>query len=283
MKFAKLILMVIAIATLVISGSVSAQSYNYEEMEMEEYEALLADWQGRLNSAEVCVNEEDNLMADLQKQIDDTQAAIDAEWAEIYAAVESSKEQDNDFNKQLDALRSDVSAFLSLSPEEIYSRKDELQALKDKLAALQGNDLSFLTANTTKLNNIESMLLQAEEKGKPAEPDTYTVLRGDYLWKIAQKSEIYGDPYAWSRIYTSNRDQIKDANLIYTNQIFRIPRDVGPNEHLVLKGEYLAKIAGYANVFGSSFKWQKLYEANKEVVTDPNVIYPYQVLAIPRN
>lgn len=282
MKPSKLILIVISIALLVVLNSAFAQSYNYEEMEMEEYEALLAEWQGRLDAAQVGINEEDNLINDLQSQLDDTQAQIDAEWGEIYAALGSSKAEDDQFIGELDALRNDVSSFLNLSPEEIYSRQDEMKALTDRLNGFKENNLALLTVNETKINNIESMLLQAEEKGKPAEPDTYTVMRGDYLWKIASKSEIYSDPYAWSRIYTSNTDQIKDANLIYTDQVFRIPRVVGPNEHLVVRGEFLSKISGYANVYGSPFKWNKIYEANKEVVTDPNVVYPYQVLNIPR-
>ena len=282
MKPSKLMLIVISIALLVVLNSAFAQSYNYEEMEMEEYEALLAEWQGRLDAAQVGINEEDNLINDLQSQLDDTQAQIDAEWGEIYAALGSSKAEDDQFIGELDALRNDVSSFLNLSPEEIYSRQDEMKALTDRLNGFKENNLALLTVNETKINNIESMLLQAEEKGKPAEPDTYTVMRGDYLWKIASKSEIYSDPYAWSRIYTSNTDQIKDANLIYTDQVFRIPRVVGPNEHLVVRGEFLSKISGYANVYGSPFKWNKIYEANKEVVTDPNVVYPYQVLNIPR-
>lgn len=282
MKPSKLILIVISIALLVVLNSAFAQSYNYEEMEMEEYEALLAEWQGRLDAAQVGINEEDNLINDLQSQLDDTQAQIDAEWGEIYAALGSSKAEDDQFIGELDALRNDVSSFLNLSPEEIYSRQDEMKALTDRLNGFKENNLALLTVNETKINNIESMLLQAEEKGKPAEPDTYTVMRGDYLWKIASKSEIYSDPYAWSRIYTSNTDQIKDANLIYTDQVFRIPRVVGPNEHLVVRGEFLSKISGYANIYGSPFKWNKIYEANKDVVTDPNVVYPYQVLNIPR-
>ena len=282
MKLSKLILIVISVTLLVVLNSAFAQSYNYEEMEMEEYEALLAEWQGRLDAAQVGINEEDNLISNLQTQLDDNQAQVDAVWGEIYAALGSSKAEDEQFNRDLDELRNDVSAFLNLSPEEIYSRMAELKALKDRLNAFKANNLALLTANETKLNNIESMILQAEEKGKPAVPDTYTVMRGDYLWKIAAKSEIYSDPYAWSRIYTSNTDQIKDANLIYTKQVFRIPRSVGPNEHLVAKGEFLSKISGYANVYGSPFKWNRIYEANKTVVTDPNVIYPYQVLNIPR-
>lgn len=281
MKFNKLI--VFAVIVLCAFSSVFAQSYNYEEMEMEEYNALLAEWRGRLEAAQKGIADEDARIAALNADMSSNQAEIDNCWNEIYAALNSSKAQDDTYGAGLRALKSDVSGVLGMSPEEIYAKRDELQALKDRLAEAQGNDLSLLSANESLLNSIESMIMQAEEKGKPAEPDTYTVARGDYLWRIAKKQDIYGDPYAWNRIYTSNRDQIKDPNLIFVNQIFRIPRDVGPNEHLVVRGEFLSKIAGYSNVFGSSFKWQKLYEANKDVVADPNVIFPYQVLSVPRN
>lgn len=279
MKILKVILLILAATSLMF-----AQSYNYEEMEMEEYQALLQEWQGRVNAAQTAIADQDAKIAEAQKCIQETQAQIDGTWDEIYAALESSKSQDYDqYRNDLNSLRQDASSYLSMSPEEIYQRQDELQALNDRFAALQGNNLSLLTENETVLNGIESLLAQAAEKGKPAEPDTYTVARGDYLWRIAKKPDIYGDPYAWMRIYTTNRDQIKDPNLIYPQQIFRIPRDVGPNEHLVMKGEFLSKIAGYSNVYGNSFRWQKLYEANKETIADPNMIYPYQVISVPRN
>jgi len=281
MKIMKLILLLIVVLS--FSSLFAQQSYNYEEMTMDEYNALLEEWKGRLEAAQQGIAQEDAQMATVQKQCDETQAQIDATWDEIYTALGSSKEADLAYGKQLQALLSDANAFLSLSPEEIYSRKDELAALTAKLNEYKANNLALLTHNESVLNQIESILKQAEEKGKPSEPDTYTVMRGDYLWRIAAKSDIYGDPYAWSRIYTSNKDQIKDPDLIFPNQIFRVPRQVGPNEHLVVRGEFLSKIAGYSNVYGSPFQWQKLYDANKEVVADPNVIYPYQVLSVPRN
>lgn len=281
MKVMKIILY-FALA-LALSSVSFAQSYNYEEMEMDEYNALLQEWQARLDAANQGIAAEDTKIADLTKQTDEVQAQIDATWDEIYAALGSSREEDEAFKKQIQALRADVSALLGMSPDEIYRRKSEIQGFKDRLAELRANNLALLSDNMAALDNIESMIKQAEEKGKPAQPDTYTVNRGDYLWRIAGMSDIYGDPYAWSRIYTSNRDQIKDPDLIFPAQIFQIPRDVGPNEHLVVKGEFLSKISGYSNVYGSPFQWQKLYEANKEVVTDPNIIYPYQVLSIPRN
>jgi len=47
---------------------------------------------------------------------------------------------------------------------------------------------------------------------------TYTVLKGDSLWRIAGKSDVYGNPYAWPLIYKNNTDKIKHADLIYPKQ-----------------------------------------------------------------
>ena len=277
MKLMSLILIV-----LIGSSFLFAQSYNYEEMDMDQYNALLQEWQGRLDAAQKAITDEDARLAEATKCNEENQAAIDKEWDEIYAALGSSREENEEFKKQIAALRSDANAMLSMTPDEIYRRKNEIPAFKERLAEMNTNNLALLSENEAALNSIESLIMQIEEKGKPAEPDTYTVMRGDFLWHIAGKSNIYGDVYAWMRIYTSNTDQIKDPDLIYTDQIFRIPRDVGPNEYLVQKGEFLSKIAGYSNVYGSPFQWQKLYEANKSVVADPNVVYPYTVLNVPR-
>lgn len=283
MKIMKILLYLILALALSSVTTVFAQSYNYEEMEMDEYNALLQEWQARLTAAQQGITEEDAKIVALNGEVDGVQAQIDGEWDAIYAALGSSKAEDEAYKKELDALRSEISSLLSMSPDEIYRRKDELQGYRDRLAEMRKNNLALLSDNMAMLDNIENMINQAAEKGKPAQPDTYSVIRGDYLWKIAGKNDIYGDPYAWSRIYTSNRDMIKNPDLIFPAQIFQIPRDVGPNEHLVVKGEFLSKIAGYSNVYGSPYKWQKIYEANKEVVTDPNLIYPYQVLSVPRN
>ena len=281
MKLMKIVFSILI--SVLICTSIFAQSYNYEEMEMEEYNAYLQEWQGRLDAAQQAITETDTKIESANKCVEDNQAQIDATWDEIYAALGVTKEEAEAYRKQLEQLRSEVSSFLALSPEEIYRRKDELQGFKDRLAELRESNLALLSENEAMLNSIESLIMQAEEKGKPAVPDTYTVVRGDYLWKIAKMPDIYGDPYAWMRIYTSNTDQIKNSDLIYPKQTFRIPRDVGPNEHLVVRGEFLSKIAGYSNVYGSPFKWNRLYEANKNTIEDPNVIYPYQVLSVPRN
>ncbi len=50
---------------------------------------------------------------------------------------------------------------------------------------------------------------------------TYTVVAGDTLSKIAKRE--YGDAAKWHRIYEANKDTIKNPDLIYPGQTFKIP------------------------------------------------------------
>ncbi len=50
---------------------------------------------------------------------------------------------------------------------------------------------------------------------------TYTVVKGDSLSKIAKR--FYGDAQQWRKIYEANKDQIKNPDLIYPGQTFKIP------------------------------------------------------------
>ena len=56
----------------------------------------------------------------------------------------------------------------------------------------------------------------------PAAPGrTYTVVKGDSLSKIAK--QFYGNAGQWKRIYEANKDTIKNPDLIYPGQTFKIP------------------------------------------------------------
>ncbi len=49
----------------------------------------------------------------------------------------------------------------------------------------------------------------------------------------------------------------------------------------VKKGESLWRISGHENVYNDPSKWKKIYEANKNKIANPNVVYPGQRLVIP--
>ena len=59
---------------------------------------------------------------------------------------------------------------------------------------------------------------------------SYSVVRGDNLWNISGKDEVYADPYQWPLIYKTNRDKIKDADLIYPGQVFDIDQNASASE-----------------------------------------------------
>lgn len=48
---------------------------------------------------------------------------------------------------------------------------------------------------------------------------------GNSLWRIARRS--YGEGQLYSVIYEANRDQIRDADLIYPGQVFSVPSGAG--------------------------------------------------------
>jgi nucleoid-associated protein YgaU len=54
---------------------------------------------------------------------------------------------------------------------------------------------------------------------------TYTVVKGDSLWRIAGKSDVYGNPYQWPLIFKSNADKIKHADKIYPKQSFDVVKN----------------------------------------------------------
>ena len=91
------------------------------------------------------------------------------------------------FMGEINQLKGDVNALSSLSAEDIYGRMNELDELQARIDALEKNDLSTLSANEKLLGQIQSLIDQAREKGKAAVPPSYTVMRGDYLWRIASK------------------------------------------------------------------------------------------------
>lgn len=54
-----------------------------------------------------------------------------------------------------------------------------------------------------------------------AQEQTYTVVKGDSLSKIAKA--LYGSAGKWKVIYEANKDMIKNPDLIYPGQVLRIP------------------------------------------------------------
>jgi len=56
-----------------------------------------------------------------------------------------------------------------------------------------------------------------------------------------------------------------------------------PRNWVVEKGECLWKIAEYEKIYSDPFQWPLIYDANKDQIKDPDLIFPDQNFAIPRD
>jgi len=63
--------------------------------------------------------------------------------------------------------------------------------------------------------------VKAGSSTTPAADQTYTVVAGDSLSKIARK--FYGNANAWNAIFQANKDKISNPDMIHPGQVLRIP------------------------------------------------------------
>jgi nucleoid-associated protein YgaU len=57
------------------------------------------------------------------------------------------------------------------------------------------------------------------------------------------------------------------------------PPPASSDTYVVAKGDSLSKIS--LQQYGTASLWRRIYEANRESITDPDLIYPGQQLLIP--
>ena len=57
------------------------------------------------------------------------------------------------------------------------------------------------------------------------------------------------------------------------------PAAPSQRDYTIQSGDSLSKIA--RQFYGNANDWQKIYEANKDKIKDPNMIYPGQKIIIP--
>ncbi len=267
----------LALALLVLaSKNTSAQ----EQMTCEEYMALGNELVNREAAANTQIEELNAQIEALKMQIAQLDRANVDLNTQILTTVGHSESEIAAFGRELDAITAQLEGLMALAPEVLIMRRGEVAAIDSRVAELKQSNMAALPEMVDKLSTIDQML--ADLKARIAQPVVidYKVVRGDNLWNISKKEQIYDDPYMWPRIYRKNKDQIKDPDLIYPKQILAVPFGVAENQYLVTRGDFLFKIA--AELYNNAGKWHKIYEANKQQIVAPDLIFPAQVLEIPQ-
>ncbi|OGU30695.1 MAG: peptidoglycan-binding protein LysM [Ignavibacteria bacterium GWA2_35_9] len=189
---------------LFLSANIIAQ----EEMTEEEWEAEMS----RLGARKDALQQEiTTLNSDLENLKSMDIKSFEECTNELYALVGATKSDVDNFRNAVGELDGKIRR--KEGPKA--DRQKDLDALKsNKISALP----EFFNGVHSKMQNaLDSWVEEPQEI-------MYTVVKGDHLWGIAKKKEHYGNGFAWPVIYKANRDQIKNPDLIYPKQVFKVPK-----------------------------------------------------------
>ncbi|MGE5437588.1 MAG: LysM peptidoglycan-binding domain-containing protein [Syntrophothermus sp.] len=204
MKLSKYLISLLSFL-LLFSVNIIAQD---EEMDEDQWEAEMS----RLRERRESLNNELNTLRQDVNNLKGTQLqSYDDCMNELYQMVGATKQDIDNFRRAVAELDGRI------------NRKEGPKADRQvDLNTLKMNKISALPEFFDKVHNQMQGAIDSwvEEKTEIS----YEVVRGDHLWGIAKKPEHYGNPFAWPNIYNANRDQIKNPDLIYPKQVFKIPQ-----------------------------------------------------------
>ena len=211
---------VLALILVSLPLNVMAQT---QKMKYKDYLAELERWRAREQVARAAIAEEDALQADLRDQIQQVDAETESVWDEIFALLGVTRQDYEQFQGELADLESQVRGLQALSPEQLYQRRDEVDAAEEKFGDLRGNPCALIPRDERRLNALARDIEALKARIPGPRSEQYSVVSGDCLWRIAGKSRFYSDPYKWLRIWSANLDKINDPDLIFPQQIFYHP------------------------------------------------------------
>jgi len=167
--------------------------------------------------------------------------------------------------------------------EELLALQAQLAEAEAKIAELEA-EVGALRLEVAELeasrDELISKLNELKEAWKICQYGRYKVIEDDWLSKIASMRKVYHEGSKWPMIYEANKDKIKNPNLIYPGWVLLIPY---LDNYSVIPGDCLWLIASYLSIYSDSKKWPEVYEANKDKIKDPDLIYPKQEFVIPHD
>ncbi len=140
------------------------------------------------------------------------------------------------------------------------------QEAKEKAVVFVGNHQGI-----TKVNDDGIAVVKPEPPGV-----LHRVQKGDTLSLIAKK--YYGVIMAYPAIADANKDLVKNVDQIEIDWVIRVP-PLEAWKYTTKAGDTLGAIA--KTMYGDLKLYPKIFEASKDVMTNPDVVKPGMVLTVP--
>jgi len=175
----------------------------------------------------------------IETEIAQTDAATAATWQKMLDLAGLTQEQYDLFVHNLDSLTASVSDFATRYQGATSQWQAALEAAEQELAQITQHPASRFPRLDERMGRAQTALNQgrtalAMAKGASSQPtgtvaatgtaNTYTVVPGDCLWRIAASGDVYGNAGRWQRLYRANQKKIKNPDLVYPGQVLTIPR-----------------------------------------------------------
>lgn len=102
---------------------------------------------------------------------------------------------------------------------------------------------------------------------------------------IAQAEQALANGDTGKAIELANmaRRQAENAITQKQREDRRVGNGVQADSYTVMRGDNLWTISAKGSVYGNPFHWPLIYRANRDKISDPDLIYPGQQFAIDRN
>jgi nucleoid-associated protein YgaU len=120
-----------------------------------------------------------------------------------------------------DALKKEAEKLgLDVSGVEVHVDGDKVKLSGKALSTEEAEKIILAMGNTTGVSTVENNLTVTKET--PASK-SYTVEKGDTLWKIAEENYGKGHGAKYTQIFEANKPMLSHPDKIYPGQVLRIP------------------------------------------------------------
>ncbi len=199
----------------------------------------ITEWQGKVRDLTEKYNKISGDVSALEKAVADEIAALKKCRDDIYSLIGASEQDVNAFRERLGRLEGKVREMEGKGVEEKVARRSEILGYQDELNKMRGEKIALLPEFFPKVVDLGDRITRLLSVELPR-PKGYTVgtwaQNRDCLWNISAKSDIYGDPFQWPKLWQGNTDQIRNPDVIHPGQLLKIP-PAGPKTSEEMKAE----------------------------------------------
>jgi nucleoid-associated protein YgaU len=177
---------------------------------------------------------------------------------------------------------SDTDEFAENPSEEAATDVNSEPVVTDSAEPVIDNAEPVVTDSAEPVVDNAPVVDAAAPMAKPAEEyvagveKNYTVQKNETLMLVAFK--LFGDYSKWKTLSASNQDVLKGSTVLKEGMVLKY---TAPAEefvwnpeglpYLIRTGDTLGKISG--NVYGTQKKWKSIWDNNKPLIKDPNLIF----------